>query len=70
MEMCKLRYYTNECCDCQLPCIYKSCPNYQVEHFVCDKCKEEGQLYHYNGYELCSNCVLKELDIVDGSEYL
>ena len=65
-----MRYYESECVDCGLPCLYESCPNYRVEHFVCDFCKEEDvTLYHFNGFEMCADCVLKRLDIVEGSDY-
>lgn len=66
-----MRYYENECISCGLPCKYEACPYYRVERFVCDFCKEEDvRLYHYNGYEVCENCILKEFDVVEGSELL
>jgi hypothetical protein len=66
-----MKYYSNECCSCGLPCIYNSCPNFNVEHFKCDWCGEEDvKLRHYNGYEVCELCLLKEFEVVDGSEYL
>lgn len=64
-----MRYYTNECVGCQLPCIYESCPYYKVEHFKCDFCgEEEIVLYRYDGYEICDNCLLKQFDIVGSNE--
>ncbi len=64
-----MRYHTSECCDCGLPCIYKTCPHYEVEHFQCDFCKEEDvRLYNYNGYEICEECLLKEFEVVEGSD--
>ena len=64
-----MRYYTSECCDCGLPCIYDSCPYYKVEHFKCDFCSaEDVRLYNYSGYEICENCLLEEFDIVEGSD--
>lgn len=63
-----MRYYTNECVGCQLPCIYESCPYYKVEHFKCDFCEEETTLYHYDGYEICGNCLLNQFDIVGSNE--
>lgn len=62
-------YYTNDCVSCGLPCLFESCPNYKVKHFVCDFCKEEDvKLYDYNGYEICEDCLLKEFDVVEGSD--
>lgn len=64
-----MRYHTNECCDCGLPCIHKACPYYEVEHFQCDFCKEEDvRLYNYNGYEVCGECLIKEFEVIKGSE--
>lgn len=65
-----MHYYENECCSCALPCVYEACPYYKVKHFKCDWCKEEGvKLYHYNGYEVCKDCLLKEFEIVEGSDW-
>lgn len=60
-----MKYYTNECVDCGFPCRHEACPNYKVEHFRCDFCEEEDVvLYHYDGHEICENCLLKQFDIV------
>ena len=65
-----MHYYENECCDCGLPCIYEICPYYNVKHFKCDFCKEEDvKLYKYNGYEICEDCLLKEYEVVEGSDW-
>lgn len=65
-----MKYYTNDCFNCGLPCIYEACPYYNVEHFRCDFCKKEDvKLYDYNGYEVCEECLLKEFDVVEGSEW-
>lgn len=62
-------YYTNECCDCGLPCTYEACRYYRVKRFKCDECGEEDiKLYHYNGGEICVDCLIKEFDVVDGSD--
>ena len=63
-----LRYYENECVDCGLPCLYESCPYYNVEHIVCDICGEETKLYHYDGQEICAECILQDFEIVEGTE--
>lgn len=64
-----MRYYTNECVDCGLPCIYESCPYYKVEHFQCDFCgEEEVVLYHYDGYEICKDCLINQFEEAEGSD--
>lgn len=63
-------YYTNDCVNCGLPCLYESCPYYNVAHFKCDCCKEEDiNLYKYEGYEICAECLLNKFDVVEGSDY-
>lgn len=62
-------YYTNECVDCGLPCTYEACPYYKVKHTKCDFCpKEDVKLYHYNGWEICEECLLKEFDVIEGTD--
>ena len=64
-----MKIVKNECVDCGLPCIGSSCLYRNVEHFCCDFCGEEDvTLYHYDGCEICADCLLKEFEIVDGSE--
>lgn len=63
-----MKYVENDCCDCGLPCIHYACPFYKVEHFECDFCHQEAKLYHYNGYEICEECLLKEFEVVEGSD--
>ena len=60
----------NECVGCppHMGCMGSGCPNRNVEHFYCDKCKDEETLYYYDGEELCINCIIKKLEIVKGSE--
>lgn len=62
-------YYTNDCVDCGLPCIYELCPFYKTTHSKCDYCGEEDvRLYHFNDSEICEDCLLKEFEVVEGSE--
>ena len=62
-------YYSNDCVDCGLPCIFESCKYYNAKHFKCDRCGEEDiKLYHYYDEELCEHCLLKEFKIVEGSD--
>lgn len=64
-----MRYYESNCLDCGMPCLYESCLHYRVERFVCDFCKEEEYpLYEYEGYEICKECLLRQFDIVEGSD--
>ena len=59
--------YENECVSCGLPCLGSSCPNRNVPHFYCDKCGEETELYHFDGEELCIDCITEMLEKVEGS---
>ena len=62
-------YYTNECVDCGLPCLFESCPYYKVRHSKCDFCSNEDvKLYRYNGHEICEECLLKEFEVVEGTD--
>lgn len=66
-----MRKIENECLGCQdigLYCIGDTCKYRNVIRFYCDKCKEEETLYHYDGMELCADCLLKMFEIVEGSE--
>lgn len=58
--------YENECVDCGLPCIGSACPYRRVPHYYCDKCKDETDIYEFDGKELCINCIEKKLDKVGG----
>ena len=62
-----MKMTSNECVDCDLPCIYTACPYYQVTRYYCDECNEEEELYEYDNQELCANCILKTLPKVEGS---
>lgn len=58
-----------ECVECGLPCKYELCPNYRVTHYCCDFCKEQDvKLYIYNGWEICEECLIKEHEVVEGSD--
>ncbi|MFR8974681.1 MAG: hypothetical protein ACLVG9_01615 [Eubacteriales bacterium] len=56
-----MKKYENECVDCGRPCMGNICPNRNVLRFYCDKCREEAQLYHYKGKELCIDCIEDDL---------
>lgn len=59
----------NECCNCatpNYPCRGASCPNRAVTRYFCDKCKKEAeQLYHYDGQEMCLDCIEEDLEKVE-----
>ena len=56
----------SECVDCDLPCIFSACPYYKVVYYVCDKCGETvDDLYNFDGEQLCSDCVLEQLEKVE-----
>ena len=59
----------NECCGCELPCIYESCPFWAVSRFYCDECdSEEDTLYWWDGQQLCLGCVEARLERVEYDE--
>lgn len=57
-----MKKIVNECCGCAVPgypC-NPTCTLKAVEHFYCDKCREElEEVYEVDGEELCQDC-LKE----------
>ena len=55
----------SECVGCELPCIGRGCPYYEVTRFYCDECGGETTLYHFDGRELCIECVEDLLDEVN-----
>lgn len=63
-----MRKIENECVDCGLPCLGNSCPNRNVVRFYCDRCTKETTLYNYYGEEICKECLLREFEVVEGSE--
>jgi hypothetical protein len=59
----------NECCDCGLPCVYESCPYWAVTRFYCDECNDEYEsIYHFEGEQLCIDCIEKRLEKVEYNE--
>lgn len=48
------------CRDLGLYCMGSSCPNRNVKHFYCDRCKcESEELYDVSGDEVCEDCLPK-----------
>lgn len=61
--------YENECVGCpkEKGCIGDFCRYKSVPHYFCDRCKEEvdaGDLYFYDGEQLCAECILEDLEVV------
>lgn len=65
-----MKKITNECVGCEpsLGCTGRACPYRNVIRFYCDRCGEETTLYHYGNEEICVDCLLKEFQVVEGSE--
>ena len=61
--------YEDECCGCtteSYPCLGSACPNRNVKHLYCDKCKDDVEkLYKYDGQEICEECLLKEFEVIE-----
>lgn len=54
----------NDCVDCGLPCLGNACSYINVKHYYCDECGNEDTLYHFDGYELCIDCIKDRLEVV------
>ena len=53
----------NDCVGCET-CI--GCGRkYDYFYHVCDECEYEGQLYYFEGKELCAECLLSHFEEVD-----
>ncbi|WP_373266738.1 hypothetical protein [Hungatella hathewayi] len=60
-------WYEEQCVGCppEMGCFGETCPYKKVKICECDNCHDTFDiLYNYNGQQLCSECVLKELDVV------
>lgn len=66
-----MKTINDECVGCppEIGCFGNSCPYKNVTRYYCDDCQNENELYHFEGDELCAECVLKRLDKVEGSFY-
>ena len=56
------------CCAPELGCLGDSCRHRNVVRFYCDRCGDETTLYDYYGEEICEECLLKEFNVIDGSD--
>ena len=60
--------YEDECVGCptEIGCLGSACPNRNVPHLYCDKCKEDVEkLYKYDGEELCVECLLDKFNVIE-----
>lgn len=59
----------NDCCGCAVPaypCLGDSCPLRHSRHLYCDKCGDEvDKLYIIGNKELCDECALEELEVLE-----
>ena len=62
--------YSNDCVGCppEMGCIGNLCKHTNVPHWYCDECGAEETLYYVDNQELCGNCALKALEMVEGSD--
>ena len=62
-----MRKTESECVGCppELGCMGESCPNRNVTRFYCDDCGDEAELYHFEGEELCIDCIKERLEKVE-----
>lgn len=66
-----MKKYEDECVSCGLPCLGSSCPNRNVPHYYCDKCKQEfeaDELFITDDGDLCLDCLLKGFKTVAETE--
>ena len=46
----------NDCVECPQGCI--DCGLKRTKHYYCDRCKDEVEkIYHFEGEELCIDCI-------------
>ena len=56
----------DECVGCptEMGCLGSNCKYSNVPHLICDECELETTLYHFNGRQLCIDCIIDELEEV------
>ena len=56
----------NDCVGCppEMGCLGDGCPNRNVPYYYCDECGESEILYHFDGEQLCIDCIKKRLEEV------
>lgn len=53
----------NQCVGCDLPCLYHSCPYYEIEVPYCDTCGDEAD-YHIEDNDYCEECAKSHLTLL------
>lgn len=66
--------FEDECVGCppEMGCLGSGCPNRNIPHFYCDECKDEvgqGNLYKFEGSQLCLGCIAERLHVVTEDDY-
>ena len=66
-----MRKIESHCVGCppEIGCLQNACPYVNVVHYYCNQCGTEGKLYHYDDLELCEECLLKQFEVVKGSDW-
>lgn len=61
----------NDCVSCppEMGCLGSSCPYRDVIRYYCDYCGNEEKLYRYGDDEVCEECLLKNFEVVEGSDW-
>ncbi len=59
--------YENQCVDCGFSCRYEAYRHYRVRILECDNCGDEVEKLYIgvSGKELCAECALEELEVVE-----
>lgn len=56
----------NDCVGCPTYCT--DCGAKRTPHYYCDRCGNEDILYFFGNEELCMECIVESLEVVEGSE--
>ena len=67
-----MRITESECVGCTsvgLYCLGDSCRNNNVTRYYCDHCGKEEKLYYYDNLEICEECLLKQFEVVEGTDW-
>ena len=66
-------YKSDECVNCDLPCLGKQCPYKNIIHKECDVCgREEDKVYKYDKSVYCKECLITRLvqdEVIQEAEY-
>ena len=56
----------DDCVGCPTYCA--NCGRDRTPHYYCDNCGDETKLFRFDDKELCTECLLEQFDVVEGSE--